>query len=136
LCLAIPISAGIAAPTVTQVAAGEFHSCFVKSDGSLWGMGDNEYGQLGLGFGLSQTNLPQQLANTNVTAAAAGYWHTLFLENGSPWAMGYNDDGELGDGTTNNHYFPEQIVSGGVATLAAGYFHSLFLRADPSLTLP
>jgi alpha-tubulin suppressor-like RCC1 family protein len=37
------------AQPVTQVAAGRYLSLFLKSDGSLWGMGDNEYGQLGDG---------------------------------------------------------------------------------------
>lgn len=31
------------------VAAGYSHTVFIKSDGSLWGMGDNLSGQLGLG---------------------------------------------------------------------------------------
>lgn len=32
-----------------QIAAGNNHSLFLKSDGSLWGMGENDYGQLGDG---------------------------------------------------------------------------------------
>lgn len=43
--------------TVTNIAAGDGHSLFLKSDGSLWGMGDNQYGQLGLGA-VSHTNSP------------------------------------------------------------------------------
>ena len=35
---------------VTQVAAGYFATLFIMSDGSLWGMGDNSYGELGLGM--------------------------------------------------------------------------------------
>lgn len=34
---------------VVSIAAGENHSLFVKNDNSLWGMGDNSQGQLGLG---------------------------------------------------------------------------------------
>jgi alpha-tubulin suppressor-like RCC1 family protein len=34
---------------VTAVAAGGAHSLFIKADGSLWGMGYNAYGQLGIG---------------------------------------------------------------------------------------
>ena len=34
---------------VQQIAAGFVHSLFLKQDGSLWGMGENGGGQLGLG---------------------------------------------------------------------------------------
>jgi hypothetical protein len=43
------LSAGLFQPLisgaqpVTQVAAGDFHSLFLKCDGSLWVMGDNRY---------------------------------------------------------------------------------------------
>jgi hypothetical protein len=38
------------------IAAGTYHSLFLKSDGSLWGMGADIYGQLGDGFDHSSTN--------------------------------------------------------------------------------
>jgi len=125
--LYLPCPSYSAATTVMQVSAGDGHSMFVKSDGSLWGMGDNTAGQLGLGFSLAQTNLPQQILSSNVTAVAAGSYHTLFLEsNGSLGAMGYNANGQLGDGSTTSHFFPETIVSGAVTGIAAGTVHSLF----------
>ena len=40
----------------TTIAAGNFHNVAIKSDGSLWAWGDNQYGQLGdgtLGVGTS-----------------------------------------------------------------------------------
>jgi hypothetical protein len=45
---------------VTAIATGEYHSLFLKSDGSLWAMGWNQYGQLGDG-GSSQTAIPEQI---------------------------------------------------------------------------
>jgi len=50
----------IVASNVTAIAAGYGHSLFLKSDGSLWGMGDNLNGQLGDGT-YNNTNLPVQI---------------------------------------------------------------------------
>jgi alpha-tubulin suppressor-like RCC1 family protein len=133
----------IVASNVTAIAAGYTHNLFLKSDGSLWAMGNNQYGQLGDGhygtlptFG---TNQPEQIVASNVTAIAAGMFHSLFLMNdGSLWAMGRNSSGQLGDGTygappLNATNQPEQIVSSNVMAIAAGYEHSLFLKNDGSL---
>jgi alpha-tubulin suppressor-like RCC1 family protein len=123
--------------TVTRVATGGYHSLFLKSDGSLWVMGNNDDGELGDGTTDSDnynTNLPEQIVAGNVTAIAAGANFSLFLKSdGSLWAMGYNGDGELGDGTYNQTNLPEQIVAGNVTAIAAGAYHSLFLKRDGSL---
>jgi len=52
------------ARNVTAIAAGGYHSLFLKSDGSLWAMGRNREGQLGDGTtdgGNYQTNRPEQI---------------------------------------------------------------------------
>jgi alpha-tubulin suppressor-like RCC1 family protein len=123
---------------VTAIAAGFTHSLFIKSDGSLWGMGNDYYGQLGDGIyntnGLQGTNQPEKIVPGNVTAIAAGQGHSLFLKaDGSLWGMGWNQNGQLGDGTTNNVNRPEMIVASNVVAIAAGEAHSLFLKSDGSL---
>jgi len=50
----------IVASNVTTIAAGLDHSLFLKSDGSLWGMGNNGAGQLGDGT-YNTANLPEQI---------------------------------------------------------------------------
>src|SRR5208282_749516 len=112
------LSTAFAQP-VTKVAGGSFHSLFLKSDGSLWAMGYNYYGQLGdrtYGFPpFNSTIMPEQIVATNVTAVAAGNYHSLFIKSdGSLWAMGFNNSGQLGDGTYNNTNQPEQIVASNV----------------------
>ena len=66
-----------------------------------------------------QTTVPDGL--TNVTAIAAGFYHTLALKSdGTVAAWGYNSNGQttVPDGLTN------------VTTIAAGGYHSLALKAD------
>jgi alpha-tubulin suppressor-like RCC1 family protein len=104
------------AQPVTWIGAGSVHSVFLKSDGSLWAMGNNGFGQLGDGTtdgGNYFTNLPELIVPGNVTAVAGAYNHTLFLKSdGSLWAMGWSQFGQLGDGSYNyDTNLPEQIVS-------------------------
>jgi alpha-tubulin suppressor-like RCC1 family protein len=122
---------------VTKISAGYEHSLFVRSDGSLWAMGHDNFGQLGYGGPYNNsTNRPEQIIG-NVKEIAAGFDHSLFIEtNGSLWAMGYNGEGELGDGTTtpgNYKLTPEEIVQSNVTAVAAGEYQSLFLKSDGSL---
>jgi alpha-tubulin suppressor-like RCC1 family protein len=122
-----------AQPVVTNIAAGLYHSLFIMSDGSLWGMGENGSGQLGIG-NFNSTNLPVKIVTNNVAAVAGGGFHTLFVKSdGSLWAMGDNQYGELGDGTINSTNLPEMILPGQVSAVAAGVYHSLILKNDSSL---
>jgi alpha-tubulin suppressor-like RCC1 family protein len=133
----VDLAEQIVASNVTAVAAGLNHSLFLKSNGSLWAMGDNSYGQLGDGstnYGNYLTNRPEQIVASNVMAIAAGYRHSLFLKSdGSLWGMGDNAYGQLGDGNFNNTNQPVEIVASNVTAIAAGDQHSLFLESDGSL---
>jgi alpha-tubulin suppressor-like RCC1 family protein len=134
----------LVASNVTAVAAGAYHTLFLKSNGSLWAVGENRFGQLGdvtyngtPDSTYNNTNPPEQIVASNVTAIAAGHQFSLFLKsNGSLWAMGWNNDGQLGDGTSGAYAKtnrPEQIVPSNVMAIAAGGVHSLFLKSDGSL---
>ena len=120
----------VIAQTVTHIAAGEEHSLFTESDGSLWGMGDNSFGQLGIGSAPANTNHPTQILSSGAGVVAAGGYHSLFFMSHALWGMGTNGSGQLGDGTTANHYVPEQIFSvgtrGSFTGIAGGLSHSLF----------
>ncbi len=131
---------------IMAIAAGEVHSLFIKSDGSLWGMGNNQYGELGLSIvPFEYSNRPAMIMASNVTAIAAGrdivnavnYGHSLFLQSdGSLWGMGWTGYGALGTGTnyTSSFFFPPfQIVASNVTAIAAGNCYSLFLKNDGSL---
>ena len=130
----------IIASNVTAIAAGGSFSLFCKKDGSLWGMGEGDAGQLGAAVTgrtteNGPTNNPVLIIASNVTAIAAGDTFSLFLKNdGSLWGMGGNQYGQLGDGTVSyGVYLPEQIVASGVTAVAAGDEYSLFLKSDGSL---
>lgn len=107
------------------------HSLFLKTDGSVWASGFNDFGELGDGTTTNRSSSVQVM--TGIQAISAGATHSLFLKsNGSVWACGYNFYGQLGDGTTTNRSTPVQVMTG-VQAIAAGYNHNLFLKTDGSV---
>ena len=93
--------------TRVAIAAGHQHGLCIKSDGSLWAWGYNDYGQLGLGDTKTRTKPVQVGSATSWKAVACGLDYTLALwTNGSLWAWGYNDYGQLGLGDTKTRTKP------------------------------
>jgi alpha-tubulin suppressor-like RCC1 family protein len=116
---------------VSASVANEF-TLFAKSDGTVWGSGNNTYGQLGDGTQINQSSPVQAVNITGASSAAAGEYHSLAVTSaGSVWSWGYNAYGELGNGQTTNQSVPAAI-SGftGAVAVAAGPYHSVVLKSD------
>jgi alpha-tubulin suppressor-like RCC1 family protein len=111
------------------------HSLGLKSDGSLWAWGYNEYGQLGLGDHTDRYIPTQVGSDTDWVAVSAGGWHSLGLKSdGSLWAWGYNRGGALGLGDYADRLSPTQVGSDtDWVAVSAGWFHSLGLRSGGNL---
>ena len=135
------------AVAVTHIAAGgsggsggssRNNSVFlVVNDGTLWGIGDNEYGQLGNGETITapETSLPlsnvlSQVKNADGTvfndvkfAAVGGDFTAVLKNDGSVWTFGRNNYGQLGDGTTTDRLNPVKVRNSGITSIAAGLDH-------------
>ncbi len=125
------------AETVTnpfvKIATGYGHTIAIKTDGSLWAWGYNDYSQLGDGTTTSRL-VPKQIISSGVTAIAAGDFHTIAIKTDSSlWAWGANYFGQLGDGTTDCRTIPKQILASGAQAIAGGNGHTLVLKTDGSL---
>jgi alpha-tubulin suppressor-like RCC1 family protein len=121
---------------VSSVALGEYHTCAIKQDGSLWCWGYNYYGQLGDGTSGVGTdkNTPFQIISSGVSSVALGSYHTCAIkQDGSLWCWGRNNYGQLGDGTNTNRNTPFQIISSGVSSVALGGDHTCAVKTDGSL---
>jgi alpha-tubulin suppressor-like RCC1 family protein len=119
-----------------SVAAGSVHSIAIKTDGTLWAWGYNEYGQLGDGTTVFNRNVPKQIGNdNNWQSIDGGERHTVGIKNdGTIWAWGYNTTGYLGDGTTSNKSVPTQIGNeSNWKNVSVGYYHTLAIKTDGTL---
>jgi alpha-tubulin suppressor-like RCC1 family protein len=121
---------------VAAVAVGYSDTFFIRSDGVLWGAGDNRSGQLGDGTRANQ-NVPVQIA-TDVAAVASGNWHTLLLKaDGTVWGMGDGNLGGLGTGLYNDVQSNANplpvIIAENASAVAAGVNYSIYLKKDGSL---
>ena len=118
--------------SVVQVSAGGSYTLALKSDGTVWAWGRNNYGQLGNGLFNSSETLIKVIGLSDVKAIFAGDFQSLALKNdGTVWAWGRNDYGQLGDGTKTNRSTPIQITGlSGVTAISAGGWHSLALKND------
>ena len=134
---------------VVAVAAGDDHSLALRSDGTVWAWGYNEYAELGLGGstgpescgGESCSMHPVQVAGlTDVVAIGASSNYSLALRaNGTVLFWGYNRYGESGDGVGTeggclcvDHPVPVPGLSGAVA-ISAGWYLSSALLADGTI---
>ena len=115
--------------------AGEFHALARKSDGSLWGWGANDRGQLGAG------DFDDRLSPVRVDMAvdwidvSAGESHTLALKSDNTlWAWGNNIFGQLGDGTQLERSTPLHVgASSFWGAISAGGQDSGAIRDDGTL---
>ena len=133
---------------IVALAAGDFHTLALCSDGTLAAWGSNTLGQLGV---LSPSNslvpvlvdMSGVLAGKRVVAIAAGFRYSLALcSDGTVAAWGDNQFGQLGNNSLVSSGTPVLVdMTSGLSALAgktviaiaAGYSHAIALCADGTL---
>ena len=127
------VLAQIVSSNVTSIAAAHGHSLFIKSDGTLWAMGLNDWGQIG-DCTINWPYRPKQIASNNVVAVTAGYSGSLFLKkDGSLWGMGINWGSDYGEGIEFNSECPTQIFAASNSAMVAGYYYNAQLKTYASI---
>ncbi|MHA7631001.1 RCC1 domain-containing protein [Corallococcus sp. M7] len=121
-----------------SVAAGAYHSLFLKKDGTVWAWGQNVTGQLGTGgtSGTPQSQPGRVYGLPSIKAVAAGIGHSLALDvSGNVWAWGQNASGQAGLGTSGSPVLVPTKVAAltGIQAIAANGNFSLALGADGRL---
>lgn len=136
-----PRQIGSLASTV-GLSGGQYHTLTLKSDGTVWASGFNEYGQLGApssesclldGVSRACSTRPLQVTNlADATAIASGGLFSVAIRgNDTVWAWGSNYYGQLGatsvaTGTGAQSQTPVQVETlSDVTVLGAGRNHGL-----------
>lgn len=151
-----PAPAEFAQPTrVTSILAHQNHTVAMADDGTVYGFGANNHGQLGLGtppraatddqeaapavedFGAHPRPTPA-LALTDVIALGGSFDHTMWIKrDGTVWSAGSNTAGMLGvaaDGEVEQRSWPRRVdVVSDVAEVAGGSMFSAALTRDGSV---
>jgi alpha-tubulin suppressor-like RCC1 family protein len=94
-----------------SISVGSLFMAAIKTDGTLWLWGKNDYGQLG-------DNTTVKKSSPVQTVAGGTNWKQVgrtaaIKTDGTLWLWGKNTYGRLGDNTTTHKSSPVQTVAGG-----------------------
>ena len=93
---------GSALANIVQVGAGANHSLALRSDGTLWAWGRNNFGQLGDGTFSTRRRAVQVAGLSGVKQMAGGRQNSIAVTTGGEvYTWGENVYGQLGDGTVS-----------------------------------
>ena len=94
---------------IVQFVCGSQHSLFLDSEGIVFSVGHNEYGELGLGHNTNQ-NIAEKIPNIppiKIISCVNSSCYLIDLE-GNLWSFGNNDFGQLGH---SDYYYKAQIYN-------------------------
>lgn len=127
----VPVQVHSLTSGVTQLSAGERHTCARTSAGGARCWGNNVDSQLGDGSLATQT-APVNVSGlaSGVAAVAAGSYHSCAIAGGgSIRCWGANSDGQVGNGSTDTQFTPTvlEYPAQGVSRISAGDAHTCAL---------
>jgi hypothetical protein len=120
---------------VKSIAGGVFsyHSLVLLQNGTLLAMGDNTYGQLGLGD-TNARRIPTTVAffaGLHIVGISAQSQTFVTLQDGSVFAFGHGESGELGLSNQMNIAYPKMLrMNGTNGHVQACSFYSYFITAN------
>lgn len=125
-----------------KIYAYDEHSMILMEDDTLWGIGSNNNGQLGLGDNIERNLLTGiDLSNVNsipILLSSRSFSSTIVLmEDNTIWGTGLNSDGQLGvSDYSNRNVFTKMDLSGINKIpiyISSGSYHNLVLMSDNTI---
>ena len=137
-----PVQVGSGATPYIRISAGNSHSGFIRSNGTLWMCGYNVRGQLGVNTSTTRITSLVQVGTLSVwTRISCGsgpgslYGFSMAVQsNGTLWAWGNNGFGQLGLNTSTNYSSPVQVGALSVWTnIFCGYYSAVAVQSNGTL---
>jgi len=110
-----------------SISAGNSFSLALKLDGSMWGWGRNDYGQIGnKEFQERRQPVREDTNGTWKMISAGSSFSAAIRGDNTLWSWGKNDSGELGDGTniSSNIAVQESTLSSWTQ-VSTGFSHTV-----------
>jgi len=121
--------------SIKSISAGDGHTVYIKSDGSLWGMGSNYNGQLGNSDTSTNLYFPARIGtDTDWKNVSCNYIQTFAIKNdGTLWAAGNNSSGKLGINGSNVLTLTQVGSASNWESVSAGNSHTLAITTNGEL---
>ena len=129
-----------AGKTISKISSGAYFAMFLMTDGTLYGVGKNSNGELGLGHNnseirsLTQVSIPSGKIIKNISCGS--YYFVVLMTDGTLYGTGYNEFGQLGLGDNINKNVLTKITIPPlktIKTVLAGNNHTIVLMTDGTL---
>jgi len=118
------------------VAPGKNFTLGLKSNGTLWGWGNNSYGGLATGNTTASCSPLREMCSATNWCQISAYASSLAIKtDGSLWGWGRNIRGQLGNGNATSVCSPvrEFCSASDWCFVATGYQHTLAIKNTGSL---
>jgi alpha-tubulin suppressor-like RCC1 family protein len=122
-----------------QISSGREHAAAIKTDGTLWIWGRENFSALGNAVitGNISTPITTFAGGTNWKQVSCGYEHTAAIKSdGTLWTWGTGGSGKLGNGvTTGNISTPITTFAGGTnwKQISCGGYYTTSIKTDGTL---
>lgn len=117
---------------IKQISCGFFHTLILLKDNSVYSLGDNKYGQLGIG-NRQESKIPVKVNIDNIIQISCGSYHSLALDKfGNAYTWGFGEMYQLGNGEDKDELFPilltgQQLEKRKIKKVCGGSQHTLIL---------
>jgi alpha-tubulin suppressor-like RCC1 family protein len=132
-----PVTTLLGGTNWNSIAGGRHHTAATKLDGTLWTIGNNTQGTLGINSNAHKsTPVTTILGGTNWKSVSCGIGHVMALKtDGTLWGWGRNDSGQVGTNNVTVRSTPVTTILGGTnwKTVASGGYHTSCIKTDGTL---